>query len=504
MNLAITEDNRYLMVGNDNSQFVSVFDIQTLQPAPVIPFPNNYPQSFAVGHGAIFATVRPFSGIQQLYRLDFGHRTTNPPPSLGIYQNGPPGDSIPPTSALAASPSENYIVLALTDGTVVMWDASVDEWIVSRRDLKGLSGAFGVLSDTLFLAGANMLDRSLFPVVSLESDTGSPSGVGLLNGAGLRTTTASPAGPGTIERIDLNNLQTYNGTPTIEAPQLASTLQTPPIGQIGETILPFTRTLAVPHDQSSIVLLSQSGLAVIPPDFDKPMQVPVVTRVTNSADGGTDVAPGGLVLISGSGLAPDSASAGPPLPTSLGDVCVTADNVALALFHVSSNSILAQLPFTVSGNVPLIVRDPAGLSSPFDLNILPFAPAIFHNGKADDQTGLPTVVRDDNNQLVTFTNPIHPDKMISIFLTGLSQTTPPAQLGVAAPMNPLEFVATPPTVTLEGSTLAVTFAGLVPGQVGVYQIDAHVPKGIKDNRQAPLIITQGGASTSLVVRVVNP
>jgi uncharacterized protein (TIGR03437 family) len=71
-------------------------------------------------------------------------------------------------------------------------------------------------------------------------------------------------------------------------------------------------------------------------------------------------------------------------------------------------------------------------------------------------------------------------------------------------MNPLEFVATPPTVTLEGSTLAVTFAGLVPGQVGVYQIDAHVPKGIKDNRQAPLVITQGGASTSLVVRVVNP
>ena len=114
------------------------------------------------------------------------------------------------------------------------------------------------------------------------------------------------------------------------------------------------------------------------------------------------------------------------------------------------------------------------------------------------------MVRDDNNQLVTFTNPIHPKTTISIFLTGLSQTTPPATLGAAAPSNPTEFVATPPTVTLEGTNLNVTFAGLVPGQVGVYQIDAQVPKEIKDNKQASLVISQGGASTSLVVRVVNP
>jgi len=385
-----------------------------------------------------------------------------------------------------------------------MWDSSVDEWVVSRKDFTGLGGAFGVLSDTRFVTDVNLLDQSLFPVAKLESDTGSSSGIGLARGAGLRTTTSSPAGPGTIERIDLNTFQTYGGTPTIEAPMLASTLQTPVIGQIGETILPFTRTLAVPRDQSSIVLLSQSGFAVIPPDFDAAMQVPVVTQVTNSADGGTDVAPGGLVVISGSGLAPDSVSAGPPLPTSLGDVCVTADNVALALFSVSSTKIRAQLPFTVSGDVPLIVRDPAGLSPAFALTIQDFAPAIFHNGTADGQTGLPAVVRDDNNELVTFTNPIHPDKTISIFLTGLSQTSPPATLGAAAPSNLSEIVATTPAVTIDGTSLTVTFAGLVPGQVGVYQIDAHVPRGIKDNKQAQLVISQGGASTSLVVRVVNP
>jgi acid phosphatase type 7 len=171
---------------------------------------------------------------------------------------------------------------------------------------------------------------------------------------------------------------------------------------------------------------------------------------------------------------------------------------------VSPSRIMAQLPFTVSGDVPLIVRDPAGLSSPFALTIQDFAPAIFNSGQAGGQSGLPTIVRDDNHQLVTFTNPIHPDQTISIYLTGLAQTAPPAPLGDAAPTNPLDVVATMPSVTLEGTPLQVTFAGLVPGEVGVYQIDAHVPHGIQDAKQTPLVITQGGASTSVVVRVVNP
>jgi uncharacterized protein (TIGR03437 family) len=59
-------------------------------------------------------------------------------------------------------------------------------------------------------------------------------------------------------------------------------------------------------------------------------------------------------------------------------------------------------------------------------------------------------------------------------------------------------------VTLGSTTLAVTFAGLVPGQAGVYQINAYVPHGIADAAQAPLTIRQGAASTTVLVRVVNP
>src|SRR5437016_10045859 len=165
---------------------------------------------------------------------------------------------------------------------------------------------------------------------------------------------------------------------------------------------------------------------------------------------------------------------------------------------------MAQLPFTTTGNAPLVVRAPGGIGSPFTVNIRDFAPAIFRSGQAGDQTGLATVVRDSNNELVNFTNPIHPDETISIYLTGLSQTSPAAPLGDAAPSNPLAIVATTPTVTLGDAVLPVTFAGLVPGEVGVYQINAYVPAGVRDAAQAPLVVSQGTASTALQVRVVKP
>ena len=56
-----------------------------------------------------------------------------------------------------------------------------------------------------------------------------------------------------------------------------------------------------------------------------------------------------------------------------------------------------------------------------------------------------------------------------------------------------------------GVTLNVLYAGLVPGSVGLYQINATVPnKGVPQGLEIPLLITQGGNSTTLNLRVVNP
>ena len=127
------------------------------------------------------------------------------------------------------------------------------------------------------------------------------------------------------------------------------------------------------------------------------------------------------------------------------------------------------------------------------------------SGTAGPETGLATIVRADNGQLVTPTNPVHPGDILVIYLTGLGATSPAVSAGLAAPMSPLSWAIETPTLSLGGSPLTLLYAGLVPGQIsGLYQINATVPTlGVPQGISIPLVINQGGGSTTLYVRVVN-
>ena len=112
-------------------------------------------------------------------------------------------------------------------------------------------------------------------------------------------------------------------------------------------------------------------------------------------------------------------------------------------------------------------------------------------------------MRDDNGQLVTPTNPIHPGDTITIYATGLGRTNPGMVAGLPAPSSPLPTALIQPTVTLGGTALGIAYAGLAPGQIGVYQINASVPKTVAEGLPVPLVISQGGSSTEIDVRVVK-
>jgi uncharacterized protein (TIGR03437 family) len=58
-------------------------------------------------------------------------------------------------------------------------------------------------------------------------------------------------------------------------------------------------------------------------------------------------------------------------------------------------------------------------------------------------------------------------------------------------------------VVLGGVSLDVQYAGLAPGSIGLYQINATVPKSVPQGLEIPLVISQGGNSTTLSVRVVK-
>ena len=114
------------------------------------------------------------------------------------------------------------------------------------------------------------------------------------------------------------------------------------------------------------------------------------------------------------------------------------------------------------------------------------------------------MIRDDNNEPVDFTNPVHPNSELIIYVAGLGLTSPLPPLGTAAPSNPMAIVTVPPTVTLGGAPMTLVTAALVPGQIGVYAIIVKAPPVVQNSTSTPLTITAGTISATYNVRVVSP
>jgi uncharacterized protein (TIGR03437 family) len=223
--------------------------------------------------------------------------------------------------------------------------------------------------------------------------------------------------------------------------------------------------------------------------------------VVNAADGKLSVAPGGLISIYGTQMAPvNLATREIPLPTALADSCLTVNGVPVPVLFVSSTQINGQLPVNVDGNASMTLRTPGGISDNFNFAILPAAPSIFRTGS---DANLATITRAENGEFVTPTNPIHPGDTITIWATGLGRTSPPIDSGMPAPSDPLPSAVIPATVTIGGTSLNVDYAGLVPGSVGLYQINATVPRSVQQGLELPLVVNQGGMTTTLSVRVVK-
>jgi uncharacterized protein (TIGR03437 family) len=85
---------------------------------------------------------------------------------------------------------------------------------------------------------------------------------------------------------------------------------------------------------------------------------------------------------------------------------------------------------------------------------------------------------------------------VLIYCTGLGMVNSPPADGVAG--SGQTTVATP-TVTIGGKNATVSFSGLAPGFVGLYQINAVVPSGLGTGNQPVIISMQGASSNSALL-----
>jgi len=497
--MAVSYDQQYLLVGNQGSQIVNVYDLDTLQVQSPILLPSGFVAlSIASSANATLAQAEFYDGTYHILSLNIGQRTGSQLPTLGVYKN-----VTNPNTVLTASPNGNAILIAQADGTVYLYDANSNAFVASRQDFTSLSGAYAASAFNQYVVGNHLLDSSLVPVMDFEAGTGSPSGFSFVDQVGYRTTAPAPAtgaaqssAPGVIQRVDMIN-------PTASVSQATQMVEAP---LLGNTTSPFTRTLAPLYDRSAIINLSVSGFTVLPWSYAASVTPPNISGVVNAADFSSNVAPGGLISVFGNNLSPvNMASSELPLPTALANSCLSVNGQPVPILFVSPSQANAQMPYEAIGNVTLIFRTPGGTSDNFNLVVQPNAPSVFLSGNAGPLTNVPTIVRNDDGLLVTDSHPVHrkSGSALVIYLTGLGPTTPAVADGMPAPANPLSVSITVPTVTLGGVQLGLLYSGLAPGMVGVNQINVSVPFNVPTGTNVPLVISQGSISSSTQVRVVD-
>jgi len=208
------------------------------------------------------------------------------------------------------------------------------------------------------------------------------------------------------------------------------------------------------------------------------------------------VAPGSLISIFGQHLSPQQLAApGLPLPVELSGVKVSLDGRQLPLAFVSPERITAQLPFGAVGAGSLrIVNGAATVPVEVPLNVLRVAPGIFGTPSGPSVVG-------GNGALVSAANPAVAGETVSLFMTGLGDVASEIAAGAPAPFSPLVPVQARVEVEVGGKRSIPSFAGLAPGQAGVYQVNAQVPGDLATGRHSLVVLADGVRSNEIVLDV---
>ena len=215
--------------------------------------------------------------------------------------------------------------------------------------------------------------------------------------------------------------------------------------------------------------------------------------------GGSSIAPGSFIEIYGTNLAASTrrwASAdfsGSSAPSSLDGVTVTIGGRAAFVSFISPTQINALAPSTIGlGSQAVTVSTTGGTSAAFTVNVNAtqpglFAPASLNNGGKQ----LVGAFFTDFTTPVTTSRPAKPGDTIILFGLGFGNVTPSSPAGQIVPgantlTSPVQFFFNQTAAT-------VTYQGLTPGSVGLYQFNVVVPS-VSSSSPVALTFSQGGVT----------
>ncbi len=271
------------------------------------------------------------------------------------------------------------------------------------------------------------------------------------------------------------------------------------------TIIPNSTNITrlIPCGQGRLAFgVGNQVFIVYPAGAAPPTPSPSANSLTNAASGAPGAADGSLVSLYGSNLVSGGTSAVAatlPLPTELDGVSVTIGGRMVPLLAAVNTSgagqINFQMPYGLAGHgsLPLVVNNGGILSNPVEIQPLPAQPGVFLvNGQG--------AILHQDFSFVTSSSPASAGETIIIYCTGLGAVNPQIEAGFPAPTSPLAASATP-AVTIGGVSAQVSFSGLAPGFVGLYQVNVMVPQSVSGTAQ--LVIAVGAVSSAPVSLVVE-
>lgn len=256
--------------------------------------------------------------------------------------------------------------------------------------------------------------------------------------------------------------------------------------------------------RAALVLLS------VAQGFSQTVATPAIDHMeTASAFGGYAgiAAPGSYVEIYGSNLAETTRQwaasdfNGTAAPTSLDGVTVSVGGAAAFIRYVSPTQINMQVPDISPGSAAVVVsyQGQSSAASPLTINAQEpglFAPPSFQvNGKQYVAAFHSTTGSYVSNGVIPGIPkaPLVPGETLIFYGIGFGAVTPSQAAGQTA--SGLTALVNPLTMEIGGSPATVSFAGLSPGSVGLYQFNVGVPTNVSTSDQSIQISLNGVAST---------
>ncbi len=235
---------------------------------------------------------------------------------------------------------------------------------------------------------------------------------------------------------------------------------------------------------------------------------PVLRAAVNGATfaANAPLSPGSIVSLFGQNLANGTAPADSvPLGTTLADATVMMAGHSLPLLFGSNGQMNAVVSAGINTNTSqqIVLQRDNALSIPISVDVASADPAVFGYPAAGDPPQQGAIVNAVTYAVADPAAPVAAGDVLAIFATGLGAVDQTISDGAAAPSAPLANTVAKPTVQIGGQSAGVSFSGLAPGFVGLYQIDAIVPGGVTPGNQVPVVVSIAGETSPPVTIAVR-